>query len=338
MLRRAAFSPNIKERADCSAALFTADGRAARAGRAHPGAPRLDAGVGARRDRALRCGRRRRPGRPVILNDPFAGGTHLNDITLVAPCFARRRRALVGWVGQPRPPRRRRRRGARARCPPTRPRSSRRGCASRPCASPPRCGRCCWPTPARPTSGPATSTRRSGANVVGVERLADFAPASRSTRCSPTASGACGPRCADLPDGAWTLRGRARLLRARPPTSRSPTRIVVTVTIAGDEHHVRLHRHRPATAGQRERGRGGDGQRRSLRAAGRRSIPTIPANGGALRPVTRGRRRRARSSTRRPPAAVGAGNVEVSQRVADVCLGALAQALPDRSAPRRRGR
>src|SRR3546814_5607849 len=31
-----------------------------------------------------------------------------------------------------------------------------------------------------------------------------------------------------------------------------------------------------------------------------------------------------------PPAAVGAGNVEVSQRVADVCLGALAQALPER--------
>ena len=31
-----------------------------------------------------------------------------------------------------------------------------------------------------------------------------------------------------------------------------------------------------------------------------------------------------------PPVAVGAGNVEVSQRVADVCLGALAQAVPDR--------
>src|SRR5207249_1298193 len=32
----------------------------------------------------------------------------------------------------------------------------------------------------------------------------------------------------------------------------------------------------------------------------------------------------------RPPVAVGAGNVEVSQRVADVCLGALAQAMPGR--------
>src|SRR5205085_11005774 len=57
--------------------------------------------------------------------------------------------------------------------------------------------------------------------------------------------------------------------------------------------------------------------------------PTIPANGGAMRPVT---------VVTEPgtivaavaPAAVGAGNVEVSQRVADVCLGALAAAAPDR--------
>jgi N-methylhydantoinase B/oxoprolinase/acetone carboxylase alpha subunit len=52
--------------------------------------------------------------------------------------------------------------------------------------------------------------------------------------------------------------------------------------------------------------------------------PTIPANGGALRPV------RVVAPTgslvaAQPPAAVGAGNVEVSQRVADVCLGALAE-------------
>jgi N-methylhydantoinase B/oxoprolinase/acetone carboxylase alpha subunit len=56
--------------------------------------------------------------------------------------------------------------------------------------------------------------------------------------------------------------------------------------------------------------------------------PTIPANGGALRPV----------HLIAPagsvvaallPAAVGAGNVEVSQRVADVCLLALAQAAPE---------
>src|SRR3546814_5353217 len=36
------------------------------------------------------------PGDHVLLNDPFAGGTHLNDLTLVTPSFAGER--LVGWV------------------------------------------------------------------------------------------------------------------------------------------------------------------------------------------------------------------------------------------------
>jgi N-methylhydantoinase B/oxoprolinase/acetone carboxylase alpha subunit len=57
--------------------------------------------------------------------------------------------------------------------------------------------------------------------------------------------------------------------------------------------------------------------------------PSIPANGGALRPV---QVIVAPGSIvgAVPPVAVGAGNVEVSQRVADVCLGALAQAAPSR--------
>jgi N-methylhydantoinase B/oxoprolinase/acetone carboxylase alpha subunit len=55
--------------------------------------------------------------------------------------------------------------------------------------------------------------------------------------------------------------------------------------------------------------------------------PTIPANGGAMRPV----RVVAPPGTvvaALPPVAVGAGNVEVSQRVADVCLAALEAARP----------
>src|SRR5205807_2291162 len=41
-------------------------------------------------------GDRIEPGEQVVLNDPYAGGTHLNDVTLVAPCFAGGER--VGWV------------------------------------------------------------------------------------------------------------------------------------------------------------------------------------------------------------------------------------------------
>src|SRR3989441_5417855 len=94
VLRRAAFSPNIKERADCSAALFTAGGELlvqAEHIPVHLGS--MPASVRAAIDT---MGDRLQPGEQVVLNDPFAGGTHLNDVTLVAPCFVGGE--LVGWV------------------------------------------------------------------------------------------------------------------------------------------------------------------------------------------------------------------------------------------------
>ena len=94
VLRRAAYSPNIKERADCSAALFTADGELlvqAEHIPVHLGS--MPASVRAAVD-AL--GDRIEPGDQVVLNDPYAGGTHLNDVTLVAPCFVDGE--LVGWA------------------------------------------------------------------------------------------------------------------------------------------------------------------------------------------------------------------------------------------------
>src|ERR1700737_3569064 len=93
VLRRAAFSPNIKERADCSAALFTADGQLlvqAEHIPVHLGS--MPASVAAAIAARIELG----PGDQVILNDPFAGGTHLNDVTLVAPCFGGGR--LLGWA------------------------------------------------------------------------------------------------------------------------------------------------------------------------------------------------------------------------------------------------
>src|SRR5213079_1593899 len=83
VLRRAAFSPNIKERADCSAAVFTPDGELlvqAEHIPVHLGS--MPASVAAAIDA---FGTSLRPGEQVILNDPFAGGTHLNDVTLVLP-------------------------------------------------------------------------------------------------------------------------------------------------------------------------------------------------------------------------------------------------------------
>ncbi|HEX2272974.1 MAG TPA: hydantoinase B/oxoprolinase family protein, partial [Acidimicrobiales bacterium] len=86
VLRRAAFSPNIKERADCSAALFAPDGELlvqAEHIPVHLGS--MPASVRAAIDA---FGDRLGPDDQVAVNDPFCGGTHLNDLTLVAPCFA----------------------------------------------------------------------------------------------------------------------------------------------------------------------------------------------------------------------------------------------------------
>src|SRR5688500_18420650 len=92
VLRRSAYSPNIKERADCSTALFTAEGELlvqAEHIPVHLGS--MPASVRAAIDRFTG---QLDPGDQVLLNAPFDGGTHLNDVTLVAPCFAGDR--LVG--------------------------------------------------------------------------------------------------------------------------------------------------------------------------------------------------------------------------------------------------
>lgn len=82
-LQRTGFSPNIKERRDYSCALFDHRGQMiAQAAHipVHLGAMPLSTQA-AMEDISMR------PGDVVIVNDPFRGGTHLPDITLVAPVF-----------------------------------------------------------------------------------------------------------------------------------------------------------------------------------------------------------------------------------------------------------
>jgi N-methylhydantoinase B/oxoprolinase/acetone carboxylase alpha subunit len=94
VLRRAAFSPNIKERADCSAAMFTADGELLVQAEHIP--VHLGSMPASVRAAIEHFGTSIGPNDQIILNDPFQGGTHLNDITLVAPCCAEG--APMGWV------------------------------------------------------------------------------------------------------------------------------------------------------------------------------------------------------------------------------------------------
>ncbi len=84
-LKRASFSPNIKERRDYSCALFDADGTAVALGDhmpVHLGAMPMSVTA------ALDALGRLDPGDVACLNDPFEGGTHLPDVTLLAPVHA----------------------------------------------------------------------------------------------------------------------------------------------------------------------------------------------------------------------------------------------------------
>lgn len=81
-LKRTSFSPNIKERRDYSCALFDAAGTAVALGDhmpVHLGAMPMSVSA------ALDALGTLHPGDVACLNDPFEGGTHLPDITLVAP-------------------------------------------------------------------------------------------------------------------------------------------------------------------------------------------------------------------------------------------------------------
>jgi len=83
-LRRSAFSPNIKERRDYSCAVFDGKGRAVAMGDhmpVHLGSMPMSVAAALK---ALELG----PGDIAMLNDPYAGGTHLPDITLVMPVWA----------------------------------------------------------------------------------------------------------------------------------------------------------------------------------------------------------------------------------------------------------
>jgi N-methylhydantoinase B len=82
-LRRTAFSPNIKERRDYSCAIFDASGEVIAMGDHMP----VHLGSMPMSVRAAIEAFPLRPGDVVMLNDPFHGGTHLPDITLVAPVY-----------------------------------------------------------------------------------------------------------------------------------------------------------------------------------------------------------------------------------------------------------
>ena len=92
VLRQAAFSPNIKDRLDFSCALFNASGELFAQAAHIP----VHLGSMAYAMRDIVTGVEWRAGDILALNDPFLGGTHLPDVTLVSPFFVGGK--LLGFV------------------------------------------------------------------------------------------------------------------------------------------------------------------------------------------------------------------------------------------------
>ncbi len=321
VLQRAAFSPNIKERADCSAALFTAGGELlvqAEHIPVHLGS--MPAAVRAAIDT---CGDRVGPEDQIVLNDPYAGGTHLNDVTLVAPCFVDG--VIIGWAAN---------RAHHAdlggmapgSMPPDAVHIAQEGLRIPPVVLSDAVADVLVASSRTPAERRGDLDAQIGANRLGAARLAARAG-------EPFAEivdyGERRMRAAlrDLPDGRWRAADVLDSTGPRPE-QQHPARIALEIVIDGDEvtfDFTGTDDQRPGTVNAVEAVTV-SAVAFALRTA---TDPTIPANGGGLRPVhvvaPAGSIVAARF-----PAAVGAGNVEVSQRVADVCLRALAQIVPAR--------
>ena len=269
------------------------------------------------------------PGRSWILNDPFAGGTHLPDITVVTPVFAR---PGGGGCSASRPaaraPRRRRRAACPARCPPTRRTLDEEGVVIAPQRAHARARRgarrpdapaaaSAAPTCAR--SSPRTPPARAGWSELAARIGAGALRGGDRRRSSTTPSGAPAPSSRAMDDGAREAADVLEAARRRP-------RAAAARRGARRRARPRLHRQRrrstTATSTARWRSRG----RRACSRCACSPTPTSRRAPGAERPLTviapEGTLLNARS-----PAAVAGGNVETSSRVADLVLRAFGRAL-----------
>ncbi|MEZ5143552.1 MAG: hydantoinase B/oxoprolinase family protein [Acidimicrobiales bacterium] len=211
-----------------------------------------------------------------------------------------------------------------ARCRPTPPRCSRRGCGCPRSGSPTRCGRSSPPTRRTPAERAGDLDAQVGANQVGVARLRALGgePLAEALEYGERRMRAA---LAELPRGTWAFED---VVDSFGPGDHQQVETIIRVRLTIDDGGATFD-----FTGTDEQRAGNvnavEAVTVSAVAFALRSVldPSIPANGGALRPL----HVVAPEGTivnARPPTAVGAGNVEVSQRVADVCLGALATARP----------
>src|SRR6266496_3094392 len=333
ILRRTAFSPNIKERRDYSCAVFDSAGQAIAMGDhmpVHLGS--MPMSVKAAVD-ALSLG----PGDVAILNDPFAGGTHLPDITMVLPVFVDGDQSPIFYVasrahhadvGGKYP-------GSMGLCrtideegiriPPTK--------LVRSGETDPAVLKKILENVRTPEEREGDLAAQAGACRVGEMRLQELVSRHGNEKTQQL--------CAELLNYSERLM-RAELRQMLRGTfsaedfldddgfSSDPIRINVSITFDPERAsaHVDFTGSSPQVAS-------------SMNAVFaitysatyyvfRCLLPEdAPANAGLMPPITV-HAPEGSIVNARPPAAVAAGNVETSQRVVDVLLRALAQAIPDR--------
>ncbi len=329
VLRRTAYSPNIKERADCSAAIFVPSGEMlAQAEHIPVHLGSMPASVAAVIEL---LGDDVTAGVQFAVNDPFHGGTHLNDLTLVRPVYLADR--LVGWAAN-----RAHHADVGGEAPGSMPahatRLDQEGCIVAPVVAvvdgrwvPEFLDRFLEAT-RTPDERIGDLSAQLGANEAGAVRLLESIEAGGRRSHDGVADalldyGEARMRAAlhALPDGEFRFEDVLEWGDDDLP-------IRVKVTIDGGS----LHADFVGTTPQIE------GNLNAVEAVTRSCLyyavrvatdPSIPANGGCYRPLDLTVPEGCLVGAS-PPVAVAAGNVETSQRIADVLLGALAPAAPDR--------
>jgi N-methylhydantoinase B len=342
-LRRTAFSPNIKERRDYSCALFDGAGEVIAMGDHMP----VHLGSMPMSVRAAVDSCKMLSGDMVMLNDPFRGGTHLPDITLVAPVYIKDRghtlpdfyvasRAHHADVGGAYA-------GSMGLC---------REIYQEGFRIPPvkiiRAGAMQSDVLALLLTNVRTPEEREGdlraqiaACHTGAERLREICARYGVARAKRTAK--------DLLEYSEKLM-RAFLLRVPPGEYRAEdfldsdgiteqsVKIAVTLTFANQQWSRSRHRGEAVTVDFTGSDPQVEGSVNAVEAITYSACfyvlrcllaDDVPATAGLMRPI----RVIAPQGTivnAGPPAAVAGGNVETSQRIVDVLLRALSKAIPDR--------
>ena len=332
-LRRTALSPNIKERRDYSCAVFDAEARVIAMGDhmpVHLGSMPMSVEAAVR---AVRF----EPGDVVILNDPYAGGTHLPDITMVVPVFlgdgtrpayyvsTRAHHADVGgmFAGSMGPAREIFQEGLRI--PPVR--IVRGGRLDREVLD------LILLNVRTPAEREGDLAAQIGSCRVGEQRIHELAAKYGEERLRDV--------CAELLDYSERLvRAELRRMTAGAFSAEDwldddgiedvPRRLAVRIAI--DPEAAALHVDFAGSSPQV------DGSVNAVRAITLSACFYVlrcllgreaPATAGILRPLTLSTPA-ASIVDARPPAPVAGGNVETSQRIVDVLMHALAQAIPER--------